>query len=141
MDYGELVRKLGSLVQPVGDVIPFRRQSIEPGMGVTEGARPNMGGGEVNARGGIGKLPPGYDPVTGEIKIQGPVRTLQQSRKEYRQGLSPEQQMVGFMEESLSKGIRANHFNSDVGKYWLAQQRQRWLNGLDIEPPPGYKFD
>ena len=32
------------LMQPVGDVIPFRRQSIEPGMGLTEGARSYPGG-------------------------------------------------------------------------------------------------
>lgn len=39
--------QMASMLMQIGDVIPFRRQSIEPGMGLTEGASPYGGGAEA----------------------------------------------------------------------------------------------
>jgi hypothetical protein len=39
--------QMAQMLMYIGDVVPFRRQSIEPGMGLTEGARPYGGGAEA----------------------------------------------------------------------------------------------
>lgn len=130
LDYGALAKMLMMQPQPIGDIIKFRGR---PQRGEVPGI-PEVGP-MGNARGGKGPLPGGYNPMTGEMKFSTPPRTLQQSRKEYRNSLTPEQQFTNFVEEAMAKGLRADFLKSDAGKYWTAHMRQKWLNGDDITLP------
>ncbi len=58
------IPNMAQMLTLIGDVIPFRRQSIEPGMGLTEGAG-RMGG---NTGGGGLSRTPTPENVTPEAK-------------------------------------------------------------------------
>jgi hypothetical protein len=128
-DYGNMARLLMMGPQMVGDIIPFRRR---PQRGEVPGI-PETG--PMNARGGIGPLPRGYDAKTGEMRFLPPARGIVEIRKEYRNSLTPEKQFASFIEEAMAKGMRSDFLRSDAGKYWAVLQRQRWLSGQDIIPP------
>jgi hypothetical protein len=104
---------MASLLVKAGDVVKGPWSMDKRG---TEGAMgPRMGGG-----GGSIAAPP------------NPRARLRDERSRMDGG----QQMMGFLNEFIvKKGTLPDPkwLNTAEGKYWLSAQRQRWLNGDDID--------
>ena len=113
MPSNPLALLLGSaLVKKVGDVIPFRRQSIEPGMG-TEGATTYRGGGGT----------------PGEVT---PLRGTNFTRPDdlrFAAGMSPEAKaMVARVQAHVDK------MPTDELYDWLGSNTEKWFSREQLWP-------